>query len=416
MDEVKVLFGRKIVPHHMLNYAEQIYDIIVGEIERGRWAVNDRLPGVIHLARELGFGTKTIQTAYDRLKSEGYITTLGYRGTFLKSMHPMRSAPDGGCLGVLLAESQTDEPLILWYQHVILRVARRRNLVVETRVLSGNLPPAAAVQRGGLFSDGIRGVIALNAFRMPVRFEGGAEQHPVVFLCPPYESCSPKVCADVQEAYYDLTARLILGGHRRIVYSEDVVEPDPRQVVLHRQGYLEAMADHGLPVDEAFMASSREVRHHDLASLLEHVRGIKNQVPSRRPTAVVAGSLGRSTFIARTAPLARLEIPGEVSLVSIGSARVYGDRGPQLTGMLPHFDRMVEHCLAMLDEQRRDGRCECSALHVRMHLVPGRTMQSLTGMSDTVASGWEPEDGWMAWGEEQAAGDPQRSAQPGLFT
>lgn len=400
----------------MLNYAEQLYDILVGEIERGRWAHNERLPGVIHLAKELGFGTKTIQTAYDRLKAEGYITTLGYRGTFLKSMHPLRTAPDGGCIGVLLAESQSADPLILWYQHVILRVTRRRNLVVETRAVSGDRVPDEAVRRGGWFREDLRGIIALTAFRMPVRFEGGADQHPVVFLCPPYESCAPKVCADVQEAYYDLTARLIRGGHRRIVYSEDVVEPDPRQVVMHRTGYLEAMSDHGLPVDQAFLEASRGVRHQDLASMLEHVRGIKGRVPSRRPTAVVAGSLGRSTFIARTAPLARLEIPREVSLVSIGSARVYGDRGPQLTGMLPHFDRMVEQCLALLDEQRRDGRCECSAMHLRMHLVPGQTMRILTGSVDADASMPEREDGWTAWREERAAEDTHQAGQPGLFT
>jgi GntR family transcriptional regulator/MocR family aminotransferase len=102
MPQPRVLFGKKIVPHHMLNYAEQVYDILVGEIELGRWKVNERLPGVINLAKELNFGTKTVQTAYDRLKSEGYVRTLGYRGTFLKSTHPRsrKKAPEK--IGVLV--------------------------------------------------------------------------------------------------------------------------------------------------------------------------------------------------------------------------------------------------------------------------------------------------------------------------
>jgi hypothetical protein len=85
--------------------------------------------------------------------------------------------------------------------------------------------------------------------------------------------------------------------------------------------------------------------------------------------------------------------------------------------MLPHFDRMVEHCLAMLDEQHRDGRCACSALHVRMHLVPGQTMRAFEG--GTLESHWldiEVADEWTEWHEAMVARNPQRLAQPGLFT
>ena len=71
MTKIRTLFGKKLLPHHMLNFSEQLYDILVREIELGRWQLNERLPGVIQLARELDFGTKTIQTAYDRLKREG---------------------------------------------------------------------------------------------------------------------------------------------------------------------------------------------------------------------------------------------------------------------------------------------------------------------------------------------------------
>ena len=373
----RVLFGKKIVPHHMLNYAEQIYDILVGEIELGRWKTDERLPGVIHLARELGFGTKTVQTAYDRLKHDGYIQTLGYRGTYLKSQHPLQTAASGGKIGVLVSEEQTGQPLILWYEHVILQFARRRNLITEVRTLPEHLAASDINRCGVVFGDDVIGIISLTPFRMPVRFGDAGKTLPVAFLCPPYETCAPKVCADVREAYYDLTSRLIRGGHRNIIFSEDRVEPDPRQTIMHREGYLEAMNDHGLPVDEVLLSASRRVDNARLPTVSEHLKAIMKKNRSARPTAVVAGSLGRSTVLSRLAPLHRISIPGDLSIVSIGSARINGDSGPQLTGMLPDFDLMVEHCLSMLQQQRTSGKCDHTAIHVRMHFVPGDTMRAL---------------------------------------
>jgi DNA-binding LacI/PurR family transcriptional regulator len=382
MAKNRVLFGKKIVPHHMLNYAEQIYDILVAEIELGRWGVNERLPGVIHLARELEFGTKTIQTAYDRLKQDGYIHTLGYRGTYLTSQHPLQTAASGGKIGVLVSEEQTGQPLILWYEHVILQFARRRNLVTEVRTLPNDIAASEVNRRGVVFGEDVIGIISLTPFRMPVRFGDAGKTLPVAFLCPPYEPCVPKVCADVREAYYDLTARLIRSGHRNIIFSEDSIEPDPRQTIMHREGYLEAMCDHGLPVDQGLLNASRRVDNARLPTVTEHLKAIMKKNRAGRPTAVVAGSLGRSTVLSRIAPLHHIAIPADLSIVSIGSAHINGDSGPQLTGMLPDFDLMVEHCLSMLQQQRTSGKCDHTAIQVRMHFVPGDTMRSLVAIPD----------------------------------
>lgn len=378
MAKTRVLYGKKIVPHHMLNYAEQVYDILVGEIELGRWKVNDRLPGVMALAKELGFGTKTVQTAYDRLKEDGYVRTLGYRGTYLKSMHPM-AAQAGGTLGVLVSEAQTGDPLVLWYEHVILQWARKRNLVTDVRVLPPNLPARDIPRVDAVFGGGVAGILSLTPFRMPLPAEDAFGNLPLVFLCPPYEPCSPKVCADVREAYYELTARLIRCGHTRIVFSEDSLEPDPRQTALHREGYLAAMRDHGASVDETAMEASRAVRNPDLADVAAHLRSLMRRKRGTRPTAIVAGSLGRSMVLNRVAPLCKVAIPEDLSIVSIGCADLDGREGFRLTGMLPDFDQMIGECFRILEQQRVEGRTHLTEVAMRMHLVPGNTMRALNG-------------------------------------
>jgi DNA-binding LacI/PurR family transcriptional regulator len=266
---------------------------LVGEIELGRWQINERLPGVIQLAKELDFGTKTIQTAYDRLKREGYVKALGYRGTFLKSRHPQASSASGK-VGVLISPEQTDDPLTLWYQHVILQTAKKRNLVPETKVLPVHLAASEINRRGQLFGEDVLGIISLTPWRMPIRFGDTEGSIPVVFLLPPFETGAPKVCADIQEAYYELTTRVIRYGHRRVLFSEDSIEPDPRQTEIHRQGYAQAMRENGLEVDEPLIRSSQAVNNSHLPSVTAHLQDIFKTTKNLGPTAVVAGSLGRA--------------------------------------------------------------------------------------------------------------------------
>jgi len=382
MSKERKLFGKPIVPHHMLNFAEQIYDILVAEIELGRWKVNERLPGVIHLAKDLQFGTKTVQSAYDRLKQDGYVTTLGYRGTYLKSRHPQAQTASGK-IGVLVSAEQTGQPLILWYEHVILQWARRKNLLTEVKVLPAGMDAGKINQKGALFEEDVRGIISLTPFQMPTRFGDSEGTLPIVFLCAPFEQCAPKVCADVRDAYYDLTSRLIRYGHTRVVFSEDSVEPDPLQTKMHREGYLDAMKEHGLPVDQALLKASREVRNTDLTSVADHLNAIIRAKIPDRPTAVVAGSLGRGMALARVAPLQGIHIPEDLSIVTIGSDRLEGSGGRQMTGMLPDFDHMVEMCLSLLDQQKVAGKSNYTKIHVRMHFLPGDTIRALAPTAES---------------------------------
>ena len=376
MPQQRVLFGKKIVPHHMLNYAEQVYDILVGEIELGRWKVNERLPGVINLAKELNFGTKTIQTAYDRLKSEGYVRTLGYRGTFLKSTHPRTKKKMSEKIGVLVSSEQTGDPLILWYEHVILLGARRQGLVTEVKVLSSGAEVQSANRRHGLFGPDCAGIISLTPFRPARRYGEQGEDLPLVFLVPPYEDCAPKVSADVREAYYELTCRVIRAGHRCIVFSEDSIEPDRRQTEMHREGFLAAMEEHGLTADGKLMQAASKVNNSDLATVSAYLKRLEEHPAKTRPTAVVAGSLGRAMALVRVAPLQKVDIPGDLSIVSIGTDETSGRK---ITGMLPDFDHMVDTCLGMLERQRKQGRSDYTGVDIRMHFVPGQTLRDLAG-------------------------------------
>jgi DNA-binding LacI/PurR family transcriptional regulator len=244
-----------------------------------------------------------------------------------------------------------------------------------------------ANQKGAIFEDDVIGIISLTPFQMPVRFGDLTGTLPIVFLCPPFDRCAPKVCADVRDAYYDLTSRLIRYGHKRIVFSEDSVEPDPRQTRMHREGYLESMKEHGLAVDMDLLRDSREVRNTTLSSVATHLKAIVGMKARQRPTAVVAGSLGRGMALTRVAPLHKIGIPQDLSIVTIGSDRLEGQSGRQITGMLPDFDHMVEMCLTMLAQQKAAGKSEFTEIHVRMHFIPGDTIRFLDASAESEGVG-----------------------------
>ena len=383
MSRERILFGKKIVPHHMLNYAEQVYDILVGEIELGRWKVNERLPGVINLAKTLHFGTKTIQTAYDRLKAEGYVSTLGYRGTFLKSIHAQSRIRNSKKIGILVSAEQTGDPLVLWYEHVIHQGGRRRSLITEVKVLPPDFDADDADIRGTLFGDDCAGIISLTRLRSARHYGESQSRLPLVFLVPPYECCAPKVSANVREAFYDLTCRVIQAGHRRIIFSEDSIEPDPRQTEMHREGFMEAMQEHKLPIDTRFLEYSRRVVNSDSMTVSKHLRALVNRDDKHRPTAVVAGSLGRAMALVRLGLFEKIKIPDDLSVVSIGSD---SSSGKQITGMLPDFDHMIDTCLDMLDLQRKNGRSNYTGVDVRMHYVPGQTLRDFGSPANPLES------------------------------
>jgi DNA-binding LacI/PurR family transcriptional regulator len=374
----RVLFGKKIVPHHLLTYSEQVYDVLAGEIERGRWKVDDRLPGVINLAKELRFGTKTVQTAYDRLKDEGYVRTLGYRGTYLKSVRPKLKRP-AGRLGILVAPEHASDPLIVWYEHILLLGARRRNLAAEVIVQSpasgADTPASPELSLVGR----VDGLVSLSPFPLERRHGDRPGDLPVVFLVPPFDECAPRVSADVREASAEIVHAAVRAGHRHIVFSEDCVEPDPRLTAMQLEGYRKAMEAHGLPVDDGPLRASRRVRHDSPAAVIAHLRALTAR---RGATAVFAGSLGRAMAMVRVAPQAGIDIPGDLSVACIGSAAVdAGGMTRQITGMVPDFDFMADTCLDLLARQSETGRSDVSSVSVRMHLLPGHTLARLEASS-----------------------------------
>lgn len=368
------LFGRKILPHHRLSLRDQLFDLFLEEIRKARWKVGDELPDPRDIAEQCGVDSGVVRDVYDRLKLEGAVEMRREGAAYVVALAPYRNVQEGD-FALLIGETQREDSLIQWYEHVILGFGRRRRRYVEVRVLPEGEDPVRVLRDGGLFRDPGLGVISLLPFRVSAATGAGAPGVPLVFLVPPYENCAPRVSADVREAMYELTGRMVRAGCRRILFSEDAIEMDPRQSEMQYDGHAAAMRAFGLPVDEGFRAHSRAVENGSLQSVVGHLQAIQEAVGTDDVrTGVLTDSLSRAMAIVREAPRYGVRIPEEFGVASMGSAVVEEADQAVVEGVRPDYEYMVECCLHVLERIRDKGEPDFNRLLVRMHPVGGTTL------------------------------------------
>lgn len=72
----------------MIPIYEQIMNQIKKMISHGDLKVNDPLPSVRALAKELKISALTVKKAYDNLEAEGFTTTIHGKGTYISTINP----------------------------------------------------------------------------------------------------------------------------------------------------------------------------------------------------------------------------------------------------------------------------------------------------------------------------------------
>jgi LacI family transcriptional regulator len=120
-------------------------------------------------------------------------------------------------------------------------------------------------------------------------------------------------------------AHLVSVGHRRIGFLGDPSEP--RSTEVRRQGYLGAMADHGLrPRDEWLKACGRDASRDKWRKTLTE---LVSAPP--RPTATVAASDAIAAVAMRELQRMGVRVPGDFAVVGVGGSDFCPLLSPPLT-------------------------------------------------------------------------------------
>ncbi|MFN0085809.1 MAG: LacI family DNA-binding transcriptional regulator [Blastocatellia bacterium] len=197
---------------------------------------------------------------------------------------------------------------------------------------------------------------------LPVAVVGRDFEHPRV----------DRVTADHEKGGYEATKHLIAGGHKRVAFVG--VSLQSGAGLRRFQGYLAALRDHRLPVEEAWIVGPDSLSGPGFSTQDDGYQGMKRLLALRKPpTAVFA----RNDFTAIGAMCALrdhgLSVPDNVSIVGFDNVSLAAYTWPPLTTIdQPTVEQGRQAASLLLEriEDRRDGRSrDRIEINLNCHLI-----------------------------------------------
>jgi DNA-binding transcriptional regulator YhcF (GntR family) len=362
------LFGHPIIPHRRLTVAQQIHKILVEEIHAGRWRIGTRLPGVVKLSTETGLGNKTLQEAFTLLKEDGYIIAEPNKGSYLTSLLPKNAQAGTSRIGILLTEEQAEIPYTLWLSHLFMDAALRHNFLGEVRIVKSDSAWDEVVRKGNTFGPEVKAILSLTPFHLSATHSPGLDSLPVLFFCHMIEDCNPLVALDTVHSYYELTRKSVQSGHTDILFIEDS-DMESRFSRLHRHGYRVAMKELGLTRQEAACSRNNPKEMENL---------LRSSLAGGKATMVLSGSLQLvENAILPAAQKLKVKIPDQLSLLSIGSAKLPWNEDLCSSGIELDFEYIASTCFEQLNQLATTGDCHQTRTLVKGTFISGDTLLDL---------------------------------------
>lgn len=337
-------------------------DAVYQEIERqllsGTWPVGSTLPTEVDLATMFKCSRGTVNQALTRLAHEGWVERRTRVGTRVLR----QSRPSGTPLGLNACAFiyPTDRHAGIWnmvqgFQEEACLDRRR------TMMISADTEPEEEVEIIGRLDEfDVRGAVVYPLVTNPEEHVRYCQmllkcRFPIVLIGVNLVGLGfPAVLGDGFHAGYTMTRHLLNQGLRRIAF---VSNSSADAVIRDRfHGYLLAMRESGLPLDDRWTATEPGMRL-DLADPLSEATGLAHRLLERTPE--VEGIVAGTSFIAMgciAAARARgLPIPERLRIVSLD------DTGPQEEGVV-----LTRYCV----DSREEGRIAYRVLRDRIENRP----------------------------------------------
>lgn len=226
------------------------------------------------------------------------------------------------------------------------RCARAAGLPVQVENLFGGSTPVTAF----IEADGLAGIILtapLSDDRHVMRQidERGVPYVRIAPMLEPERGCT--VVMDEYDAARAITDYLLQKGHRRIGFMRG---PRVHLVSMRRfNGYANALGGKGLRTDPALIVQGDFSR--------ESGRDLAPALFAAKPTAIFASNDEMAVGIIDAAHAARIDIPGDISLVGFDDNVVARTVRPRLTSVRQPLEEMGEvACQVLLERIRSPAR------------------------------------------------------------
>ena len=295
------------------------------------------------IAKRAGVGTTTVSrvlndhpyvSADKRQRVQAAIAALDYRPS--QTARHLRGSPSG-LLGFL-----TDDVATTPYAVDIIRgaqeVAWAHNMVLLVTDSGGDERVADAAV--AVFRErAVEGIVYAAMYHRPVQLPGGLRGLPTVLAnCFLEDGSAPSVVPDEFDGGYHATAAAIEAGHKRVGFinlweDDDSIKPFPA-IYGRLRGYKQALADGGLPFDEALVRYSLQTPQENY----RHTRQL--MALPQPPGAIFCGNDKIAMNCYSALAELGLRVPDDVAVIGFDNiAHISEGLLPPLTTMqLPHYE------------------------------------------------------------------------------
>ena len=312
----------QIDPNASLPIVAQIQQQITWLIASGNLKAGDRLPPIRELAEQLGVHMHTIRFAYQRLESEGLVSTRRGRGTIILEhdgkllISPDRNIPSN-TLGVLI-------PGLNPFYLSLLQGIEDASRAIPALLLIGDThdnPLIAETIIQQMMAKNVDGLILVSTGYE--WFDPNANFPSVVFVDEPNIN-ENVIQFDSEGAGYQATKHLIEHGHTEVaLITAPLIFPQAQSVY---QGYLKALREVGLHLVEKWVIEVSDFKPSS------GYQAIKQLLDDRvHPKAVFAISDNLAVGALRAIKAHSLSVPDDIALVGYNDIEFAELLDPPLT-------------------------------------------------------------------------------------
>jgi DNA-binding LacI/PurR family transcriptional regulator len=358
----------------------RLVEVLRREMAEGRYRPGQAIPSERQLSETFDFSRTTIRRAIDLLVTEGLLVRRAGAGTFAAgpAHEAARSAPPARTPVIAFIIPTFSDPAYGEMVDGIEQEARRRGL----RVIAGqsNYQPDTENELLTAYGEDptVRGAILVPASvdaPLPGATAFIGHGKPLVYLGRwPRGSTSDGISADYRQGAALAVGHLVGHGHRRIAFADG--RPHlPGFSLL--DGYAEALRAAGLPVDPAL------VQQLDLPLAqagLEAVRALRQA--RTQFTAIFARNDVTATGVVRGLNEAGLDIPRDVSVVSMNNSQLAQHMEPPLTSV-DAFPVMLGRQAFQRLQERMSGGYDGPARYI--YLQPRLAVRGSSGAAPALA-------------------------------
>lgn len=288
----------------------EISEWILKKIQNGSYKYNTKIPSEQTLCRKFGMSRQTVRRAIKELTEEGYLRTEKGRGTFVVRQRNRQSHT----IGVLM--SYMHEYLFVDILRGVEEVLDANGFSMEVGITNNHLDKERTfLQRmvendiAGLIIEGTRSALPNPNVRYLQQLQD--KGIPIVFIHNRYLNfpCLTFVMDD-EALSYKMTEMLIKAGHKQIA---GIFKGDDLQGVRRYKGYVDALCEYGIPIDESRIGWFYEnyYANQKLDMIVKEILELFNSY-----TAVIC----YNDFIAKSVcdllSIAGVSVPDDISIVS----------------------------------------------------------------------------------------------------